>query len=173
MLLIVTGYKWKGTLIVNLAWSKSNYCCTKARLCQLYRPQHTPTDLFSSGPLSLLVRANSSLPLLCDVFELGKNAYSWLVATCNALWLTCLSVMCRRSIDTWAWAAFCVLVYCRVFTSSPLILHLRPLLQLSPLFHILLSVVIRLLVSLSDQKCVIRFSSSCSHYTHHICHFHS
>lgn len=92
---------------------------------------------------------NSSLPLLCDVSELGKNAYSWLVATCDALWLACLSVMCRRSIDTWAWAAFCVLVYCWVFTSFPLILHLRPLLTLFTRSHILLSVVSRPLLLFS------------------------
>lgn len=69
------------------------------------------------------------------------------MATCDALWVACLSVMCRRSIDTWAWAAFCVLVYCWVFTSFPLVLHLRSLLPLSPLFHILLSVVTHPVVS--------------------------
>lgn len=87
MLLSMTGHMLKGPTRVSLAWSKSNLSVIPRLACTIYHDIHSLICLAQAPYVS--VRANSSLHLLCDVFELGKNAYSWLVATCDALWLTC------------------------------------------------------------------------------------
>lgn len=82
----MTGYTG-----VYLARIKGNLSATLRLACAscIDHDSHTRTDPFSSGPSlppkSLSQSQNSSLPCVCDVFELGKNGYSWLMATCDAL----------------------------------------------------------------------------------------
>lgn len=174
VLLRTSGYMLKGFPAgVNLARSKRNLSVILRLSCAscIEHDTHTHWSV-QLRPLKSQSEQNSSLPLLLrDVFELGKNAYSWLVATCDALWLTCLSVMCRRSIDTWAWAAF------RVFTAGSSLPFLSSF--ISGLVWRFLHFLIYCLVwyssrclSVSELKTCRLLSFSCCH-THRVCHFNS
>lgn len=111
---------------------------------------------------------------------------SWERMATAGLWLHVMlcdwhvvSVMCRRSIDTWAWAAFSVLVYCWVFTwiSFPLILHLRPLVAHLSIYCFVWLLVLSLFRSMSQISAFIQllsFYSLCvpvSLWTNLICLF--
>lgn len=124
---------------------------------------HTGPVPLRSSLWSLSVRARTHRSVS------SVASFSWermAAAPCVAPWLTlCLFVMCRRPIDTWAWAAFSVLVQCWVSTLIfPLPLHISGL-SCHPVPLLLCVVTRRSFLSRSEPK-VHPLSFCCFRYAH-------